>query len=69
MSQYVFIVRKGEELELALKIINKHYNNLLRHPFTTVDYYRALNIVTVAKVITEAALARKESIGCHLRID
>lgn len=69
MSQYVFIVRKGEELELALKIINKHYNNLLRHATTTVDYYRALNIATVAKIITEAALARKESIGCHLRID
>ncbi|MGM9899926.1 MAG: L-aspartate oxidase [Bacilli bacterium] len=69
MSQYVFIVRKGEELEMALKIINKHYHNLLRHPFTTVDYYRALNIVTVAKLITESALARKESIGCHLRID
>lgn len=69
MSQYVFIVRKKDELEMALKIINRHYNNLLRHPFTTVDYYRALNIATVAKVITEAALARKESIGCHLRID
>lgn len=69
MSQYVFIVRKTEGLEFAVKLMNTHYHNLLRHPFTTVDYYRALNIVTVAKLISEAALARKESIGCHLRID
>lgn len=69
MSRYVFIVRKTDELEMALSVINKHYNNLLKHPFTTVDYYRALNIATVAKEITESALARKESIGCHLRIE
>lgn len=69
MSQYVFIVRKSDELEMTLRIINKHYKNLLRHPFATVDYYRALNIVTVAKIITESAYARKESIGCHLLID
>lgn len=69
MSQYVFIVRTTEGLEIAMKVINSHYKNLLRHPFTTVDYYRALNTVTVAKVITEAALARKDSIGCHLRIN
>ncbi len=69
MSQYVFIVRKTDELEMALKVINKHYDNLKKHPFTTVDYYRALNIATVAKEITESALARKESIGCHLRIE
>lgn len=69
MSKYVFIVRDEEGLKLALTIINRHYKNLCKHPFTTVDYYRTLNIATVAKLITEAALARKESIGCHLRIN
>lgn len=69
MNKYVFIVRDTEGLHLAQSIINRHYNNLCKHPFTTVDYYRALNIATVAKLITDAAEARKESIGCHLRIN
>lgn len=69
MNQYVFIVRNKEGLELAEKVINRHYNNLVKHPYTTIDYYRTLNIATVAKIIVDAALARKESIGCHLRID
>lgn len=69
MSKYVFVVRDSEGLNLAKSIIDRHYKNLCKYPFTTVDYYRALNIATVAKLITEAALARKESIGCHLRIN
>lgn len=69
MNKYVFIVRDTEGLHLAQSIINRHYKNLCKHPFTTVDYYRALNIATVAKLITDAAEARKESIGCHLRIN
>ena len=69
MSKYVFIVRDSEGLHLAQSIINRHYRNLCKYPFTTVDYYRALNIVTVAKLITDAAETRKESIGCHLRIN
>ena len=68
MNKYVFIVRDTEGLHLAQSIINRHYKNLCKHPFTTVDYYRALNIATVAKLITDAAEARKDSIGCHLRI-
>lgn len=69
MSKYVFIVRETEGLQLAQKIINRHYKNLLKHPFLTIDYFRALNITTVGKLITDAAEARKESIGCHLRIN
>lgn len=69
MNKYVFIVRDTEGLTLAKSIINRHYKNLVKYPFTTVDYYRALNITTVAKLITDAAFERKESIGCHLRIN
>lgn len=69
MNKYVFIVRDTEGLQLAQRIIERHYKNLCKFPFTTVDYYRALNIATVAKLITDAAEARKESIGCHLRIN
>ena len=68
MNKYVFIVRDTEGLHLAQSIIHRHYKNLCKHPFTTVDYYRALNIARGAKLITDAAEARKESIGCHLRI-
>lgn len=69
MQQFAFIVRKKEGLEIALKIISNHYQALLKYPVLSVDYYRALNIATVAKLIVQAALARKESIGCHYRID
>lgn len=69
MNDYVFIVRTTEGLNIANKIINKHYKSLIKYPYMTMDYYRALNTVTVAKIITEAALNRKESIGCHYRID
>lgn len=69
MSQYVFIVRSKDGLDIAKKVIDKNYNNLIKHPFTTIDYYRALNIVSVARLIVLAAINRKESIGCHLRIN
>jgi aspartate oxidase len=34
-----------------------------------MDYYRALNIATVGLLIINAAIERKESIGCHYRVN
>jgi len=68
MDQYVGVVRTTDGLMLAKGVIEKHYNNLIRFPFLTEDYYRALNITTVARLIVIAALSRTESIGCHYRI-
>ncbi|MGI6709933.1 MAG: L-aspartate oxidase [Bacilli bacterium] len=69
MDKYVGVVRTKEGLEIALNIINKHYENIIKHPFLTYDYFRALNVITVAKLITEAALKRDQSMGCHYRVN
>lgn len=69
MSKYVFIVRKEEDMLLAKKLLTKHYNNLKKINVFSRYYYETLNMVTVALIIIDAALARKESIGCHFRLD
>ncbi|MDE5855548.1 MAG: hypothetical protein K2H06_00725, partial [Anaeroplasmataceae bacterium] len=32
-------------------------------------YYETINMVTVALLIIDQALARKDSIGCHFRLN
>ena len=69
LSKYVGIVRSEEGLLLARNIVYKHNQNLLKHKICSNNYYKALNISTVALSIIDSALARKESIGCHYRIN
>lgn len=69
MSKYVFIVRKEEGLLLAKKIISKHLSNLKKIKVFSRYYYETLNMATVAMEVIDAALARKESLGCHFRLD
>lgn len=69
MSKYVFIVRNLEGLELAKRIISKHYNNLKKINIFSRYYYETLNMATVALIIIEQALNRKESVGCHFRLN
>lgn len=69
MSKYVGIVRTTDGLLLARQIVKRHYDNLTDHKVCSRNYYKALNIATVALEIIDSALARKESIGCHYRID
>ena len=69
MSKYGFIVRKEDDLELAKKLLSKHYANLKKINVFSRYYYETLNMVTVALIIIEQALERKESIGCHFRLD
>jgi L-aspartate oxidase len=68
MDEYVGIVRNTDGLKRALEVLTKIYEDLLKYPNTSKYYYETLNLATTAKIITEQALARKESIGCHLRI-
>ena len=68
MDEHVGIVRNTEGLTLTLDVITKIYEDLLRYPNSTKYYYETLNLATTAKIIASQALARKESIGCHLRI-
>lgn len=69
MSKYVFIVRKEEDLLLAKKLLNRHYENLKKINVFSRYYYETLNMVMVALLIIDGALARKESIGCHFRLN
>lgn len=69
MSKYVFIVRKEEDLLLAKKLLTRHYNNLKKINVFSRYYYETINMVTVALLIINQALERKESIGCHCRLN
>jgi L-aspartate oxidase len=68
MDEYVSIVRQTDGMQKAMSILNEIYQNLMKYPNQSVSYFETLNMATTAKIITEQALARKESIGCHLRI-
>jgi len=68
MDEYVGIVRNTNGLMRAQEVLSKIYEDLLKYPNTSKYYFETLNLATTAKIITEQALARKESVGCHLRI-
>jgi L-aspartate oxidase len=69
MTKYVFIVRKEEGLKEAKKIIETHLNNLSKIQVFSRYYYETLNMCETAMLIINAALQRKESIGCHFRLN
>ncbi|HAQ56904.1 MAG TPA: L-aspartate oxidase [Acholeplasmatales bacterium] len=68
MDEHVGIVRNTDGLVLTLQMVDTVLQNLKKYPNLTKNYYETLNLATTSKLITEQALARKESIGCHLRI-
>ena len=69
MDEYVGIVRKETGLLFAKEQVTEMYNNLKQYPNYNKFYYEALNMVETALLIIIGALNRKESIGCHYRID
>lgn len=69
MDKYVSIVRTEEGLEIAKKIISRHYNNLKKINVMSRYYFETLNMATVALIVIDAAIKRKESIGCHFRVN
>ena len=69
MDEYVGIVRKKEGLVLAKNQVSDMHQNLTKHPNNSKYYYEALNMVQTALIIINAAIERKESIGCHYRIN
>lgn len=68
MDEHVGIVRNTNGLELTKTVLTQIYENLTKSPNLTRQYFETLNIVTTALCITESALKREDSIGCHLRI-
>jgi L-aspartate oxidase len=68
MDEHVGIVRNTKGLSLTLDMIKNTVDNLQKYPNMTKNYYETLNLATTALLITQQALDRKDSIGCHLRI-
>ncbi|MDD3126150.1 MAG: L-aspartate oxidase [Candidatus Izemoplasmatales bacterium] len=68
MDEHVSIVRNTDGLKLTADVLDTIFNDLIKYPNLTKTYYETLNLATTAKIITAQALARKDSIGCHLRI-
>lgn len=69
MDEHVGIVRSKNGLTLTKNTLDEMYDNLMRAPNLTRYYYEALNMVITARLVTDQALAREESIGCHYRLD
>lgn len=69
MEQHVGVVRTMNGLKIAQSLVERHYANLISNPNNTKHYFRALNMVTSAKCIIEAAVNRPKSMGCHTIVE
>ena len=69
MDEYVGIVRSKDGLNFAKKEVEKIEKNLKKFPNNAKHYFEALNMVQTGLLIINSAITRKESIGCHYRIN
>jgi L-aspartate oxidase len=72
MSNYVGIVRSDKRLARACRridMISREIDEYYRHFLITKDLIELRNITTVAAVIVDCAMGRKESRGLHYNID
>jgi len=69
MNDKCYVIRNKKDMLSALEEVT-HMLSLLSNSFEDKrEYYEMLNLCTTAKEILNAALARKESVGAHYRID
>ncbi len=68
MWDKVGIIRNETDLKAANQEIENLYNNLARGE-KLLDYLETVNMLTVARVIVQASLWRRESRGGHFRAD
>ena len=68
MWEYVGIIRDEEGLKTAAGALHKLGGELGRGR-SELEYYQSINMLTVARVMVQAALWRKESRGAHYRQD
>ena len=63
------VIRRGGRMEQALEEIQAVYDRVSGSLIHNQRETELLNIATVAKGMLEGAIARKESVGAHYRID
>lgn len=68
MWEKVGIIRCGESLSIAKARLNE-WRYILDMDFNSREGLELKNMLTVAKMISEAAIARKGSVGAHYRSD
>ena len=56
-------------LDFANEQVSEMFNNLQKYPNNNKFYYEALNMVETALLIINGAIERKDSLGCHYRIN
>ena len=69
MSDNVGPLRKMEKMEKALTVFKEIEEKYKDCNFTTQKHFWLWNAVTNSIIITEKAIARKESIGSHYIVD
>lgn len=69
MWRLVGVRRRADRLEEALSAIQSYSRYVLPHGFDSEEGWELQNMITVAHLMTQAALARTESRGVHLRTD
>ena len=69
MDEYVGIVRTEKGLLFANEQVSEMYDKLISYPNNNKFYYEALNMVETALLIIAGAIERKDSLGCHYRIN
>lgn len=69
MDEYVGIVRTEEGLTTAQKQVFEMEKDLIKYPNNSKYYFEALNMIQTALLIINATLERKDSLGCHYRIN
>ncbi|MEZ6135741.1 MAG: L-aspartate oxidase [Pirellulaceae bacterium] len=69
MWRMVGVQRTAKRLEEAVADIRSYSRYVLPHAFTTEEGWELQNLLTVSHLMAEAALARQESRGVHMRLD
>jgi len=69
MQQCVGVERNGEELAEAQGVIGDWYRQIATVPYASREEIETANLLTVARLMVEGAIAREESRGAHFRTD
>jgi L-aspartate oxidase len=68
MWQYAGLVRDGEGLRTAMRVLDD-LQNRYGQAMPTRESIELVNMITSARLVTRAALEREESRGAHFRTD